>query len=148
MLKSAVKRGLAGIPLGIAVSFLITLAISLIYNDGKYYPVVPEFAEAMGNELNAVLLQTILSGLFGMVCGGISVIWNIERWSLLKQSVVFFLILLASMLSVAYACYWMQRSAWGAVSYIAIFVVTFFFVWTIQFLVFKRKIKRMNQKLQ
>ena len=60
MAKKLFQQGLLGFPLGIAIGFVITILISLFAGDGAYYPVTPELMDAMGSELNAVMLQTAL----------------------------------------------------------------------------------------
>lgn len=63
MKKQILSRGLVGFPVGIAIGFVITLIISAYIGDGSYYPVTPELIGSMGNELNAVILQTVLCGI-------------------------------------------------------------------------------------
>ena len=60
MKKKLIQRGLLGFPIGIAIGYLITVIISICIRDGKFYPVNPVLIDTMGNELNAVLLQTAL----------------------------------------------------------------------------------------
>ena len=38
--KEMLLRGLLGFPLGIAIGSIITIINSLVYADGRYYPVV------------------------------------------------------------------------------------------------------------
>ena len=64
MKKKMIQRGLLGFPLGIAIGFVITVIISMCIGDGSFYPVTPELIDTMKNELNAVILQTILCGIF------------------------------------------------------------------------------------
>lgn len=86
MKKQIVKRGLVGFPIGIAIGFVITLIISVCIGDGLYYPVTLELIGSMGNELNAVILQTVLFGIMGSGFAMASVIWELDSWSLAKQS--------------------------------------------------------------
>ena len=65
MKKKMIQRGLLGFPLGIAIGFVITVIISMCIGDGSFYPVTPELIDTMKNELNAVILQTILCGILG-----------------------------------------------------------------------------------
>ena len=80
MKKKIVLRSMLGFPLGLALGYLITILISLIYADGSYSPCMPELAVIMGNEINAVLLQALLCGILGSGFGACSVIWEIETW--------------------------------------------------------------------
>ena len=59
MKKKIIKRSLLGFSLGITMGYLITILISLGWANGYYSPCVPELISLMGNEINAVILQTI-----------------------------------------------------------------------------------------
>ena len=78
MKKQIIKRGLFGFPVGIAIGFVITIIISVCVRDGNFYPVTPELIETMGNEVNAVILQTVLCGIMGTGFAMASVIWELE----------------------------------------------------------------------
>lgn len=139
-----IKLALIGFPVGIVIGFVITLIISACIGDGFYYPVTPEFISLMGNELNAVILQTVLCGIIGSGFAMASVIWDIDSWSLAKQSAIYFLIACIIMFPIAYITNWMKHSIAGVLSYVGIFVVIFVIAWLVQYLSWKRKIKRMN----
>lgn len=148
MKKQLIKRGLLGFPLGISIGYVITVIVSAVVADGSFYPVTPELMAAVGNELNAVILQTVLCGIMGSGFAMASVIWEIDSWSLAKQSGIYFAIACAVMLPIAYIANWMQHSVSGVLSYIGIFIAIFVFVWLAQYFAWKRKIKKMNDKVQ
>ena len=137
-------RGLLGLPTGIAIGFVITLIISACIGNGSFYPVTPELIDTMGNELNAVILQTVLCAVMGVGFAAASVIWELDSWSLAKQSGIYFMIISVIMLPIAYVTNWMKHTALGVLSYVAIFVAIFIIVWLSQYLLWKRKIKKMN----
>ena len=147
MKKKIILRGLFGLPAGIAIGFVITLLISICIGDGSFYPVTPELIKTTGNELNAVVLQTILCAILGVGFAMASVIWEIDSWSLAKQSGVYFLIISVVMLPIAYFANWMKHSITGVLSYVGIFVMIFAAVWISQYLLWKRRIKKMNARI-
>ncbi|MGN1069557.1 MAG: DUF3021 domain-containing protein, partial [Candidatus Fimadaptatus sp.] len=134
MKKQLVKRGLFGFPVGIAIGFVITLMISACVGDGSFYPVTPELIDAMGSELNAVALQTALCGLMGTGFAMASLIWELDSWSLARQSGVYFALACMIMLPVAYIANWMEHSFGGFLAYVGIFVAIFLAVWLAQYL--------------
>ena len=144
---TAIRRGLLGIPLGIAIGFLMSLVASISIGHGVYYAAKPELIAEMGSEINAVLLQTGLSGLIGMAFSAASVIWQLEDWSLAKQTGIYFLITALVMLPIAWFARWTERSFKGIAIYFGTFVVVFVIIWGIQYLTWRRKIKKMNEKL-
>ena len=86
MKKKIIKRSLLGFPLGITMGYLITILISLGWANGYYSPCVPELISLMGNEINAVIFQTILCGILGVGFAASSVIWEMDSWSIVKQT--------------------------------------------------------------
>lgn len=144
MKKKIIMRGLFGLPTGIAIGFVITLIISICIGNGSFYPVTPELIDATGNELNAVILQTVLCAIMGAGFAAASIIWELDSWSLAKQSGIYFMIISVIMLPIAYFTNWMKHTVLDVLSYVAIFVAIFVVVWLSQYLLWKRKINQMN----
>lgn len=148
MKKKIILRGALGFPLGIAVGYVITICTSLIWADGYYSPCVPELIKSMGNEIYAVVLQALLCGLLGTGFGACSVIWEMEHWSIVKQTGIYFLIVSAVMMPIAYLLYWMEHSVAGFLGYLGIFVLIFAVIWISQFLLWKRNVDKMNARIE
>ena len=144
MKKKMLKRGLFGFPVGIAVGFVISLFVSARIGDGFFHPVASALTSAMGSELNAVVLQTLLCGVMGAGFATASVIWEMDSWSLARQSGVYFAVICLLMLPAAYLCNWMPHTLGGIVSYVGIFIAIFAFVWIALYLALRGKIKKMN----
>ena len=148
MKKKVLLRGIFGFPLGIAIGYVITILISLKWGQGYYSPCVPELIDRMGSEINAVIVQTVLCGLLGVAFGASSVIWEIDSWSIVKQTGVYFAITSIVMLPFAYVMFWMEHSVKGFLSYFGIFAAIFIFIWLLQYLIGKYTVTRMNSKLK
>lgn len=144
MKKQLIQRGLLGFPLGIALGYIITILISAIWAKGYYSAATPQFIEMMGNEINAVILQAVFCGIMGSGFAMASVIWEMDSWSLVKQSGIYFAIACVIMFPIAYVTNWMQHSIRGILLYIAIFIVIFIAAWLFQYVSWKRKIQKMN----
>ena len=142
MKKQIILRSILGFPIGITIGYLITVFISLKWGNGYYISCVPKLISIMGNEINAVILQTILCGLLGIGFAASSIIWKIENWSIVKQTAIYFSIVSLIMLPIAYFTYWMEHSISGFLQYFGIFVLIFIIVWIIQFSIGKRNIKK------
>lgn len=147
MRKKLILRGLLGLPIGITIGYLITIVISLVWAEGYYSPCVPELIAIMGNEINAVILQTALSGLLGAGFAASSVIWEMEDWSIVKQTGIYFLVISVIMLPIAYFTYWMEHSLKGFLIYFGVFALIFIIVWVIQFIIGRQMVKKMNANL-
>lgn len=147
MRKKLVLRCLAGAPLGLTISVVITLAISLAIGDGCYYPVVPELAAACGSELAAVLLQTVISMLYGALWAGASIVWEREHWSLLRQTMTHLAVCSIATLPIAYLLRWMEPTAAGIAKYFGIFFGIYLLVWLWQYGNIKRRLRQINEKM-
>ena len=86
MKKKIIRRCLAGMPVGVMISVVITIIISLTNGDGKYYMVHPDLVTDCGTEIAAVIIQTLCSMLYGAAFAGASVVWDTD-WSLLLRTV-------------------------------------------------------------
>ncbi len=148
MKRKALVRGLWGFPGGIAIVTGITIIISLGIGDGAYHPCDPAFVAAVGNEITAVIIQTVLSGILGCIYGAASVIWEMADWSLPKQSAVFCVILTVPMMAGGYIMRWMEHSVSGILSFFLIFFAVFIIIWVVNYLGWMIKIRKLNQDVE
>ncbi len=146
-MKKALQRGLLGIPLGITISSILAIIISLCIGENEFYACVPSLAESVGGELNGVILQTVLSGILGAAFGAASVIWEKDSWSLAKQSAIYFAVASLAMFPIAYLAEWMEHSITGFLIYFAVFAGIFAIVWISQYLLWKKRIKKINSEI-
>lgn len=147
MKKKAFLRGLLGFPLGIAIGHILSVLGSLLFGDGAFQPCTPDLIAMAGNEINAVILQTLLCGVIGASFAASSIVWEIEKWNIAKQTGFYFLINSVFMLPTAYLLNWMEHSVIGFLIYFGIFTLYFAIIWMIQYFVWKRTLKRMNAKI-
>ena len=148
MKKEFARRVFVGLLGGIVISYLITIGISIAIGDGSYYPCVPSLIERFGNEVTAIIMQTALSAVLGAGFAGSSIIWEMDEWSLLKQTSIYFGIISVLMMTIAYICEWMEHSVKGILSYFGIFVAIFIAVWIVQYLIWKVRVSRIKEKIQ
>lgn len=148
MRKNALLRGLLGFPLGVFISYTITILISLCHADGNYSPVVPTLITTYGNEMNAVILQYILSGILGFLFAASTLIWENDDWSIAKQSFIHFIIVSFGMLPIAYLSHWMEHSIGGIFSYFSIYIIIYLVIWASKYITWRRKINEINDRLK
>ena len=137
MKKEFVLRVFIGLLGGIVISYLITIGISLAIGDGSYYPCVPNLIERFGNEVTAIIIQTVLSAVLGAGFAGSSIIWEMDECSLLKQTSIYFGIVSVLMMTVANICEWMEHSVKGILSYFGIFFAIFLLLWIVKDFIWK-----------
>lgn len=149
MKKKILFRSLLGAPIGVLVSLIITIIFSLSMGNGEYFPAPHELIVwCGGNATIAVIVQTICSLFVGAVCGGSSVIWEIEKWSLLKQTLIHFVVIAVPFFGIGYILNWMPHYLYGALGYVGGFVVVYLLMWCSIYFSIKAKIKKMNKRLQ
>jgi hypothetical protein len=146
-MKKILLRIFMGIPIGITIGYLITVVISLGYGEGNYLPCSPFLIEQFGNQSHAVLVQLVLLVILGGGFGGLSIVWEKDEWSLLKQTIVYGVGIAMIMLPIAYFTYWMEHSIRGFFIYFGIFIIVFIIVWFIQYTFWKLRIKKMNAQV-
>lgn len=149
MKKKILLRSLLGAPIGVTVSLIITIIFSLSLGHGEYFPAPHELIDWCGGNATAgVIVQMICSLFVGAVCGGSSVIWEIEKWSLLKQTLVHFAVIAVPFFGIGYVINWMPHHIYGALGYIGGFVGGYLIMWLSIYFSVKAKINKMNKQLQ
>lgn len=149
MKKKLLFRSLIGAPIGVLISLIITIIFSLCLGHGEYFPAPHELIDwCGGNETTAVIVQMICSLLVGAVCAGASVIWEIEKWGLLKQTLINFAVIAVPFFGLGYVMNWMPHHIYGALGYVGGFVGGYIVMWCSIYFSIKAKIKKMNKQLQ
>lgn len=148
MKKKLLFRSLLGAPIGVSVSLIITIIISLCTGHGEYYPAPHALMDWCGSEVAAVIVQLICSLAVGAIGGGSSVIWDMEKWSLTKQTLIHFAVLVIGFVPVSYVLNWMPHYLYGALGYIGAFIAVYLIMWLSIYFSVKAKIKKMNKRLQ
>ena len=146
--KKALLRGLAGVPIGAAISYAITIVLSLFWGGGGYASVVPALAAAMGSEISAVTLQFILSCVMGFAFAFASCIWSIETWSLTRQTVCHFLAISLGTLPIAGVLHWADNVPGGLLGYFGIFAAAYAVIWLALTASTRKMVREVNQKLR
>lgn len=147
MKKKILMRALIGAPIGLTISTLITIIFSLVFGEGAYFAVPHDLADACGNEITAVILQTIFALLYGAMWGGASVIWEMENWSLLKMTLVHLAVCSVASFPIAYFMQWMPHSIPGALAFFGMFFAIYAVIWLSQYCAIKKQVEQLNSRL-
>lgn len=148
MKRKIILRSMLGFPIGLSIGYVITILSSLLFANGYYTPCAPELTVVMRSEINAVLLQALLCGILGSGFAAASVIWEMDDWSLVKQTGIYFFLLSVIMMPIAYITYWMEHSPKGILTYFSIFFLIFLLLWIVQYKIAKRNVKKLNENLR
>ena len=105
----------------------------------------PALLAQVGSEVGAFSLQMAAAMLIGAIWSGASVIWEVERWSLLRQTLTHFLLCSVVCLPIAWAMGWMaDQPGW----YLFGFVAMYAGIWLINYLQIRRRVREINEKLK
>lgn len=148
MKKEVALRLSVSVPGGIAIGFVVPLIISIIRGSGDYIPCTPALVELAGSEINAVIIQMVCSAFIGVASGVGSLIYEIENWSLFRQTATYFLLNGAAINITALTCRWMDFSILSTIVFLIQYAVIFFIIWFIIYAVNYHNIKKMNSKIK
>ncbi len=136
MFKQIIKRGLLGFIAGVFIgqSFLL---LNLLLLNIKTYSVT----------LHGQFTNYLVSGIIGLMFSATSIIFEIDKWSLTKQTVIHFLITSIVM----YLCYvlggWLKFDWKNTLIWFAVFIVIYLIFWIIFYLSYRKKVKEINEYL-
>ncbi|MHA8111420.1 DUF3021 domain-containing protein [Lactobacillaceae bacterium Melli_B4] len=139
----SIKSGMTGISIG----FLISLGFSLASNS-NYLPSIPSFANSFSNTSIATMVSAILWFLFGMFCYWLGRIYKINKWNLLKKTVVHAVILYLVMICLGLAAGWFYLYPLSVITFTIVFILIYFICWYISYTHIKREIMKINHSLK
>ena len=142
MLKRTLKRAGIGFLLGMATGNLIAFLSVVIGGGGKIVSV--KAIEMCGGEVEALLLQSFLSGLIGFAgCGGMT-FYEMEEWSLLRVMASHLGVVFAVFLPVSYVLGWFADLN-ELLILSGMMLVSYFIVWRIMCARYKKQVKELNE---
>lgn len=149
-MKSCKKRlmttALIGFAYGVVLVNIFTLLINYLAQ-GEWLLCMPELTNSMGR-YKAAILQTVLGGLFGMVSYGGSCVFEIEKWSLLRATVVHYLMILITYLLIGRVLYWYSFEVISILVLSVILFLAYAAIWCTMYLSWKRKVCGMNKLME
>ena len=129
MWKKGVLLAVLGYALGIAIGVVIFLA------NGRR-----DFAQA--------LPYILLCGIPGAVAMGTSVIYEVEKWSVVRATVTHFVITFACLYLVGFALGWFRFGDAPFWIFTGVMVAAYVVIWQVQYQACKRKVRKMNEDLR
>ena len=129
MWKKAVLLGALGYAVGLVIGVIIFLC-----NSSR------NFAET--------LPYILLSGIPGAVAMGSSVIYGVEKWSVARATVTHFLITFGCLYLVGFALGWFRFGAPAFWIFTGAMIAAYVLVWLIQYMAYKRQVRKMNEDLR
>lgn len=103
---------------------------------------------SLGNMYNtALVLHLVVSGLLGMICMGSSIVYDIDRWGLLKATIVHYLACMSSFSAASVILSWFPT--WKSFAVMGIIMTLVYAgIWIGESLHWKRTINGLNEQLK
>ena len=147
-LKKAIsKRAILGFIYGVFIGQTILIIESLFMHDGNFYAVSASLLELAGTKIAAVIIQYFLTGIIGLTFASTTVIFEMDEWSLLRQTITHFIITSIVMYVAGFLCGWFPHTVGSTLVWFGVFVVVYLIFWICFSLYYKNKVKKMNEAL-
>lgn len=134
-MKKYVSNGLSFASIGVIIGLACSIFFSYLSGAGTYYPSATTFMNNFPNVLDALLVSVILWGLMGLLFGFGAMIFNVKKWSIVKQTVVNFVVYYIGFTPLALLAGWFPLTGGNLLSSTIIFVVIYALCWTIFWLI-------------
>ncbi len=130
-------------------TFVTSILTTADINDGNAYLCDPGFTALFGNELTAFLVQCLITGLYGALCISSTSIYEIEKWSLLKATVMHFFVIVVLFTVTAFSLRWIYPSdiKVALIIYVCM-AVAYFIIWIILYLSYKREVRIIREDIE
>ena len=145
--KEAIKRAIMGFIYGVFIGQTILILESLMARDGNFYPVAASLVELAGSKIGAVIIQYFLTGIIGTTFATTTVLFEIDNWSLLKQTIIHFVITSIVMYIAGFLCSWFPHTLVSTLIWFGVFIVIYVIFWISFSSYYKNKVKKMNEAL-
>lgn len=144
-MKNLLSRVVSGFVIGVIIGQIVQILISLKL--GEYMPVVAPFRTFFRSEMSAVIVQILLTGFIGVTFATSSLVFDIVKWSLLKQYIVHFCITALVWVPIV-TLLWTPKTFMSTLIFFISFLGTYVITWAIQYVISKNDIKQINAAIQ
>ena len=98
--------------------------------------------------LASALPHILLGGIPGAITMGTTVVYDIEKWSLLRATVTHFLIVMGVMLLACFVLKWFEPGSAAFRIMLAAEAIGYLIVWLILYQCYKAKVRKLNELLK
>lgn len=148
MLKKGILRGINSFLYAIAINVILSIIIMAAVNKPDFIPILPDFAARFDSGTMALLVQWILIGISSAAFGFWSIIMELERISLLLQSVLYFILTAMVWIPVSILCWDLGENSFSFITIVTSYLVSYVITWIIQYRNCKDSVNQINKKLE
>ncbi len=147
MFKEIIKRAVLGFMIGVFVGETILILESAMAGDGNFYAVSAYLASHTQTKLGAVIVQYLITGLLGLTFAAGSIIFELDNWSLLLQTIVHFAVTSVIMYLSGFFCGWFPHNVSSTLIWFAMFIVIYIIFWVSFYNYYKKRTREINEQL-
>ena len=133
---------------GIAIGVILSVIFFIFFVQGEYTPSTPTFMELFTTPVRAMLSSIILWALMGNVFYFSKLIFTQERWSLLKMSLLHYLVTLICFFPLAYLAGWFPHNILWIAGFLLIYTGIYLIIYLGNYLSTWLEIKKINRKIK
>lgn len=128
---------------------MLTLIVTLTgsADDGTIHFVSETLLHRAGNARAAALLQLLVCGLYGALCMGGTLLYEIEHWPLLAATAVHYLMIALSYALMAALLGW-EMTPSALLTMEGLMAVGFLLIWLIMYLRYKAEVRELNTLME
>ena len=143
MLKNALIKGINSF----CYSIGICVATYAIVGIKGYIPLLPEYEARFSSQGTAMIVQLFLIGLMSAALAAGTAIFELERLSLVAQSIIYFIVSSAVWIPVGCFCWGLNKYVVTVVSMSISYLFSYVICWVISYKSNKKNIQQINERL-
>ncbi len=131
--------------IGFSLGVFVTIGFCLIavFSDDPFTNILTK------EYLLRLVIQLLCGGLMGIVGNGGAVIYEVDRWSIIRMTVTHFVLTFVTFLILGFANNWLEpRLSLFNVIMILGWILTYFIIWMTQYLIYKKEVDQINRSLK
>ncbi len=141
------KRAVLGFIYGVFIGQTILILESLMVGDGNFYSVSTYLVNHTNTRIAAVIIQYLISGIIGLSFAASTVIFEMDRWSILGQTALHFVINSIVMYAAGFLCGWFPHTVASTLIWFGVFIVVYLIFWFAFTMYYKKKTQEINKVL-
>lgn len=146
MIRNALVRGINSFMYSVGITATIQ-CVCMLLTHGKYIPLLPEFMSRFHNAIEAFAVQLILIGISSASLGAGSVVMEMERLSLLAQSLIYLIITGFVWILIGCYCWGLHKYPLTMLSVGCSYIISYAISWIIQYRLCKKSVEEINCKI-
>lgn len=130
------------------VNVFIMLIMAFAWQSYYYTPFLPDYLAHFSSETIAVCVEILLIAFIGAVFGGCSVIYDMEKWSFIKQGIVHFAITTIVWFPITMFIWNAFKYPSAGISIMCSYSIVYIITWVMSGIKYKKQIADINEELK